>query len=330
MGDRAPLAADGISVVVPVYNNAPGLPALLERLQRTLESLAVPFEVILVNDGSADDSWDVILRARRERPWLRGIHLMRNYGQHNALLCGIRQARFPITVTLDDDLQNPPEEIPKLLDKLAQGYDLVYGTPSNPRHGHPFLIASYLLKLGLAVAVGAKSARIVSPLRAFRTQLRQAFADVRVPRPIIDIMFTWVTSRIGSVPVRHEERREGKTVYTFARRVVQALDLVTGFSTVPLKIASLIGFAFTLFGILVLVYVIVQYLLFGGIPGWPFLASTIAIFSGAQLFALGVVGEYLSRVFERIMELPSYAIRETTDDAAESRQTVTDKSYTAP
>jgi len=303
----------GVSVVVPVFNSAPGIPALLERLEGVLRGLAEPFEVILVDDGSQDDSWDTIVRSADGRPWLRGFQLMRNYGQHNALLCGIRAAAYATCVTLDDDLQNPPEEIPKLLARLAEGYDLVYGTPVAVRHARRHRLASAMLRFALAMALGAKTARIVSPLRAFRTRLRRAFADVRTPSVVVDILFTWATARIGSVSVRHDRRAQGRTTYTFRRRFVQALDLITGFSTLPLKIASVVGFLFTLFALGVLGYVLVIHLLYGGVPGFPFLASTIAIFSGAQLFALGVVGEYLARMYQRIMDRPPYAVGETTE-----------------
>jgi len=303
----------GVSVVIPVFNSVAGIPALLERLESVLRGLGQPFEVVLVDDCSEDGSWEAIVRSAEVRPWLRGLHLMRNYGQHNALLCGIRAARYATCVTLDDDLQNPPEEIPKLLARLAQGYDLVYGVPVSVRHARGHRLASAMLKLALALALGAKTARNVSPQRAFRTRLRRAFADVRTPWVIVDILFTWATTHIATVAVQHDRRAHGRTTYTFRRRFVQALDLVTGFSTLPLKIASVVGFVFTLFGLGVLAYVIGIYFLYGGVPGFPFLASTIAIFSGAQLFALGVLGEYLARMFQRIMDRPPYTVGETTE-----------------
>lgn len=124
-----------ISVIIPVYNSEQTLTALMQRLQPVLEAQTTEYELVLVNDGSSDQSWDVICELSVEHSWLRGINLMRNYGQHNALLCGIRSARYEIIVTMDDDLQNPPEEIPKLLEKLDEGYDVVYGTPQKEQHG---------------------------------------------------------------------------------------------------------------------------------------------------------------------------------------------------
>jgi glycosyltransferase involved in cell wall biosynthesis len=125
----------GLSVVVPVYKSEAILPDLVQRLSQALPSLAEEYELILVNDCSPDRSWDVICDLARQYSWIRPINLMRNYGQHNALLCGIRAARYDVIVTMDDDLQHPPEEIPKLREVLAGGYDVVYGTPEQEQHG---------------------------------------------------------------------------------------------------------------------------------------------------------------------------------------------------
>jgi len=302
-----------LTVVVPVYNSAAILPELVARLAQTLPQLASEFEAILVNDGSRDGSWDVICRLAHEVPWVRGINLMRNYGQHNALLCGIRAARYDVIVTLDDDLQHPPEEISKLFAKLAAGFDVVYGTPEREQHGLWRDLASRMTKLALQSTMGAETARNVSAFRAFRTQVREAFAGNRSPFLSVDVLLTWGTTRFAAVPVQHAQRKEGVSNYTFRKLVAHALNMMTGFSTLPLQLASMVGFAFTLFGLCVLLYVIGRYLLQGGsVPGFPFLASTIAIFSGAQLFALGIIGEYLARMHFRMMERPTYTVRSTT------------------
>ncbi len=150
---------DAISIVIPVYNSEGSLPELISRLGRLLPQVSTRYEVILVNDGSRDRSWEVVCRLAREHDWVRGINLMRNYGQHNALLCGIRAARHDIIVTMDDDLQHPPEEIPKLLDKLAEGFDVVYGTPQREQHGFWRDLASQVTKLALQSTMGAETAR---------------------------------------------------------------------------------------------------------------------------------------------------------------------------
>ena len=304
---------DAISVVVPVYNSAPTLSTLMCGLTGVLEQLGLVYEIIFVNDGSRDASWEQIVALGSEYELLRGINLMRNYGQHNALLCGIRAARYEVIVTMDDDLQHPPEEIPKLLDKLAEGYDVVYGTPQQEQHGFWRDVASQVTKLALQNAMGSETACNVSAFRAFRTRVRDAFANYQGPFVSIDVLLTWGTTRFAAVPVRHDLRRMGVSNYTFRKLVTHAFNMMTGFSVLPLQMASLIGFAFTLFGLGVLVYVIGRYLIQGGsVPGFPFLASVIAIFSGAQLFALGIMGEYLARMYFRMMERPTYAVRATT------------------
>ena len=144
-----------ISVVVPVYNSQQSLPILLNRLSAMLPALTEQYEAILVNDCSRDRSAEVMEELAGQYPWLYCVHLLRNYGQHNALLCGIREARHGIVITLDDDLQNPPEEIPKLLAKMAEGYDVVYGYPERESHGLLRDVASKMTKLSLQRAMGS-------------------------------------------------------------------------------------------------------------------------------------------------------------------------------
>jgi glycosyltransferase involved in cell wall biosynthesis len=273
------------------------------------------YEVILVDDGSRDGSWQGIAQLVMDHPFVTGIRLMRNYGQHNAVLCGIRAARYPVIVTIDDDGQNPPEEIPKLLDKLAEGYDVVYGTPDVERHGLWRDLASKLTKMALFSSMGAETARSVSAFRAFRTSMRDAFAHFGGPHACVDVLLTWGTSRFGAVTVQHDPRRHGQSNYSFRSLTRHALNMMTGFSTAPLRIASLIGFAFTAFGGALLMIILARYLISGSaVPGFAFLASTITILSGAQLFALGVIGEYLARMYSRMMDRPSYAVLDRIDE----------------
>ncbi len=310
-----PSSPADISAIVPVYRSAPILPDLYRRLSAALAALTDRYEIVLVEDSGGDDSWSVIERLAERDRHVRGIRMSRNYGQHNALLCGIRAARYGVIVTLDDDLQNPPEEIGKLIALLGGGADVVYGTPATEQHGFLRDQASTITKLALQSAMGADTARNVSAFRAFRTRLRDAFATYRGPYVSIDVLLTWGTTNFAHVPVLHEPRRVGTSSYSFRKLVTHAFNMMTGFSTLPLQIASLIGFAFTLFGFLILVYVLLSFLTNGSVvPGFAFLASIIAIFSGAQLFALGIIGEYLARMHFRAMDRPTYLVREATED----------------
>jgi glycosyltransferase involved in cell wall biosynthesis len=308
----------GLSVVVPVYNSADVLPRLAERLEPVLDGVGGPWEVVLVNDGSADESWSGIVELTGRDPRFRGLDLMRNYGQHNALLAGIRAARHPTVVTLDDDLQNPPEEIPKLLAKLGEGHDVVYGWAETPGFGLWRKLATKVTKLALRGAIGSAAADKVSAYRAFRTDLRDAFADFGGAFVSIDVLLSWGTTRFTAVPVRHDARAVGRSSYTLGRLATHALNVLTGFSTRPLRIASLVGLGFTVIGVALLVLVVVRYLVEDNVvPGFPFLASMIAIFSGVQLLTLGIIGEYLARMHVRLMDRPSYAVRDEVGGARE-------------
>jgi glycosyltransferase involved in cell wall biosynthesis len=300
----------GLSIIIPVYNSAASLEMLATRLAQTLPTLAREYEVIMVNDGSPDDSWRMIEQLCHTYPWLHGINLMRNFGQHNALLCGLRAAQYATLVTMDDDLQHPPEEIHKLLEPLASGFDVVYGRPHQEQHGLWRNLASQVTKLALQSTMGADTARHVSAFRALRTDLRQAFDSYQNRYVSIDVLLTWASNRFTAVKVEHAPRAVGQSNYTFRKLVVHAINMITGFSVLPLQLASLMGFGFAFFGVLVLVYVVGRYLIQGGsVPGFPFLASTIAIFSGVQLFALGIIGEYLARMHFRLMDRPAYVVR---------------------
>ncbi len=187
---------------------------------------------------------------------MRGFRLSRNYGQHNAILCGIRKARHDVTVTMDDDLQHPPDQIGLLVDGSRNGHDVVYGVAHIEQHGLLRNFASRFTKLALQSAMGAENARNVSAFRAFHTELREAFKDFQNPFVSIDVLLSWATGAFGAVKVRHERRRTGVSNYTVGKLINHAFNLLTGFSAAPLRLVSIVGFAFTLFGFAVLVRVL--------------------------------------------------------------------------
>ncbi|MHC1784047.1 MAG: glycosyltransferase family 2 protein [Anaerolineaceae bacterium] len=300
------------SVVVPVYNSQSTLNELARRLKAVLDGLCSEYELILVNDGSRDASWDEIRRLSSEFSWVKGVNMMRNYGQHNALLCGVRQASHEIVITMDDDLQHPPEEIHKLLEKLAEGYDVVYGIPQKLPHAFWRNIFSKLTKRILAWVMGIPTVRDIGAFRAFRTRLRTAFENFQSPTVILDVLLSWATTSFAATKVDENQREVGASNYNFSKLVSQAMLILTGYSTAPLRFVSILGFTFTLFGLVLFIFVIISYFTAGSIQGFTFLASIVSIFSGTQLFALGIFGEYLARIFDRSMERPSYVIGETT------------------
>ena len=297
------------SVVIPVYRGEQTIVPLVERLAVELPKLAQNYEVILVNDASPDASWQKIEELAKRFPWVAGIRLMRNYGQHNATLCGARLARHEITITMDDDLQHQPEEINILLAKLNEGYDVVYGAPLKlPQDFWRNLMTKYTKNL-LAWVMDAPSVKNVSAFRVFRTQLRDAFANFNSPSLTLDVLLSWGTSRFASVQVDIKSS-VGRSNYNFISLFKYTLLILTGYSTAPLRLASWIGFLMTLFGIAIFIYVVIIYFTQGSLPGFPFFASIISLFSGAQLFTLGIFGEYLSRMFDRSMDRPTYIVQE--------------------
>jgi len=298
-----------LSVIIPVYNSEPILPELIARLTNSLTTISTDYEIILVNDGSCDNSWKVIAELTKKYEKVRGFNLMRNYGQHNALLCGIRSAKFEIIVTIDDDLQHPPEEIPRLLAKLDEGFNVVYGAPEKEKHSFFRNIASQMTKIILQNAMGADTARHLSAFRVFHTYLREGFEDYQGSFVSIDVLLTWATSKFTHIYVKHNPRTVGQTNYTIRKLIAHAFNMITGFSTLPLQLASIMGFSFTFLGLIILIYVIARYIYLGGsVPGFPFIAGSIAIFSGAQLFTLGIIGEYLARIYTRTLNRPPYKI----------------------
>jgi glycosyltransferase involved in cell wall biosynthesis len=300
-----------VSVVVPVYNSSDTLSMLVDEVGKALPGVAGEFELVLVNDGSPDQSWQVILDLAGTHPWVRGIDLMRNYGQHNATLCGIREACYEAIVIMDDDLQNPPREIPKLLEKLDEGYDVVYGVARKRQQVWWKSLASVIVKRAIAYVMGQRTVRDIGAFKAFRADLRKSFENFHSPDVLVDVLLSWGTTRFASVQVEEAPRTIGKSNYNLFKLIKVSLLVLTSYTTIPLRFASIVGFLFTLFGFGVLTYVLVTYFVAGSIPGFSFLASTVTIFSGVQLFALGILGEYLARVFERTGERPTYTIART-------------------
>ena len=303
---------NSISVVIPVYNSGLILFSLIGRLIPALKKISDTYEILLVNDGSYDNSWQIVSELTKKSRKIIGIDLMRNYGQHNALLCGIRAAKNDIVITMDDDLQHPPEEIHKLVEKLLEGFDVVYGIPLKQVHEPWRNFFSWFTKTVLSKMLGIKGIKTISAFRAIKTDLRKAFINFDSPNILIDALLTWGTNNFGTVEVNEDKRSAGRSNYTFIKLFQMAMLVLTGFSTIPLRIASAIGFFFTLFGGGVLIYVIIRAVQEGSIPGFPFLASIISIFSGVQLFTLGIFGEYLARIFNRSMDHPAYVIGKTT------------------
>jgi undecaprenyl-phosphate 4-deoxy-4-formamido-L-arabinose transferase len=302
-----------ISAVVPVFNSAPTLAELVDRLDAVLAPLG-DHEILLVDDHSSDGSWERIRTLAQTRPSIRGMALSRNYGQHNAVLAGVRGARGDVIVTLDDDLQHPPEEIPKLLAGLHEGYDVVYGTPRREQHGWRRDGASRAAKWTMRTLLGWRLAPEISDFRAFRTDLREGFAASEGPSVSFDALLGWVTGSFCSTPVDHAPRQHGRSNYRPRSLFEYGVTMATGYSTSPLRLAAVAGLVLALVGavVLILALTLPSWHPGGGI-GQPFIAGAVAFLAGIQLLGIGIIGEYLGRLYFRAMGRPQYVIRDKTD-----------------
>jgi glycosyltransferase involved in cell wall biosynthesis len=313
MGESSPnLLTQGVSLIVPVFGGAQALVALVSRSSNVLRLSGEPYEIILVDDASVAPTCDVARRLAETVPNVTLLRFARNAGQHAALLAGVRAARYAVAVTLDDDLQNPPEQIPLLLARLAVGdADVVYGTTSRTSHPWCRRLASWFVRRVVASAAGNDVIFYSSPFRAFKTQLREGFAGAAGPGVSLSALLGWSTQRVVNVEVQHDERFDGHSGYTLRRLTRFAFDILTGYSTSLLNVVSILGIVAVTFGLAILAWVLGRYFLFGtSVAGFPFLALSIALFSGAQMLSLGIIGQYLGRVHMRVQGRPTYHIVE--------------------
>jgi glycosyltransferase involved in cell wall biosynthesis len=306
-----------VSVIIPCYRSARTLPELVERLQVSLtgfnsgEAPINDFEILLVVDGSPDDTYEVAHRLQGKYHNVRSIQLRRNYGQHNALLAGIVRAKYGIAITMDDDLQHRPEELRRLIAPLENPQtDLVYGVPHNEEHSIARSWASRTVKASLALS-GVDNAKDVSALRAFRTELRAGFAHVNDTFASVDVMLSWTTTGVVREPVAMDKRTTGKSSYTISRLIRHAVTMVTGYSSVPLKLVTWLGLACAIFGTTLLIIVLVRFAEGKtSVAGFTTIASMVALFSGAQMLSIGILGEYVGRIHFRGMQRPTYLVRD--------------------
>ena len=305
--------APSVSVVVPVFGSGESLPELVSRVQAALSPLVSTLELILVNDGSGRGSWQVIEDLARREPQVRGLDLMHNYGQHNALLAGITRARYSIIVTMDDDLQHPPEDLPKLLAAIGEGNDVAYGKPQRREHSPWRNLASRVIKRGVRAALGAEMAEKSSAFRMFRAELKEGFAGFRDAQVSIDVLLSWSADRVACVTVDHHPRRQGRSGYNLSKLLAVTLGMITGYSTLPLRLAGGLGLLSATLGLALLAWLLLQTLMHEGhASGLTLLAAMIAVFAGLQLFAIGVIGEYLARIHFRTLGKPAFVIRSET------------------
>lgn len=300
-----------VSIVVPVYRSAGTLGELFRRLSAVMDATGLSYELVFVEDGSPDDSWAILMALRDGSPArVTAIRLMRNYGQHNAVMCGFRHCRGRLIVTIDDDLQNPPEEIPRLLESLRTGgHDLVYGVPRAKRHRAWQNAGSEVIQAFYRHVFRTKAR--ISSFRAIRRELVESIFPYALNFTFIDGLLAWNTQRVGQVEVEHHPRREGRSGYSLRRLLVHAVNIFTNFSLLPLQLVTIGGFVSALCGFAAGIYYLVLYFVKGNfMPGFASIVIAVLVLGGAQLLALGIIGEYLGRLHLNVNRKPQYCVRQ--------------------
>ena len=300
-----------VSLVIPVYGSEQVLSELVNQINDVMLEISKNFEVILVCDLSPDKSWTVIQNLSEKHPSVRGILLRKNAGQHNALMAGLERATGKIIVTLDDDLQHSPTDIPALISRVEQGYDVVYGKFKTRKHPFWKILGSRFNNTVAGYLMGKPNQLYLSPFRAFQSVIRDELVRYRGPYVYLDGLILSVTRNIDFIEVDHHDSYADNHHYGLKRSISLWLKMATGFSIIPLRISSFLGLLFAAVGLILAIVLMIQKVTSNTIPtAWSSLIATILIIGGVQLLVLGVIGEYLGRVLLTINAQPQYVIAE--------------------
>lgn len=299
------------SVVVPVYNSASTLVELCARIRSTFENLKADFEIVLVNDNSADGSWDVIKNLKQEYgKKLLAIHLRKNFGQHKALLCGFQFATGEFVVTIDDDLQFYPEDIELLIKRIHDtSSDMVYGTYPDERQHSPVrrwgsnFVGYIFEKYGNTVGEG-------SSFKIIRSDVIEKIKHYNHSFTFIDEILSWHTTKIEWQDVRHAPRKQGQSGYSILKLVFLTFNLIFAYTTIPLRFMTWFGLASFWICLFIVIFFVYQKVTLGSPLGFTALIVSIFMSTGIILFSLGIIGEYLDRLFALQHRKPPYLIRE--------------------
>ena len=300
-----------LSVVIPVFNEAATLTDLHARLGRALKDLGRPWEVIFVDDGSTDRSAELLRALHAQDPAVRVVRFNRNYGQHAAVFAGMERARGEVVITLDADLQNPPEEIPTLLRRLDEGFDVVGGARVS-RHD-PWLrrAASRLVNRATSAMVGVRMTDYGCMLRAYRRSVVDQIVACQEISRFIPALANTFAAAVAEVPVEHAPRRDGRSKYGLLRLLRLNMDLMTGFSLLPIQAVSLAGVIVAALGLGFAVFLGLRRLLVGPeVEGVFTLFAILFFFVGLQILALGLIGEYVGRIYQEVRRRPRYVVTE--------------------
>jgi hypothetical protein len=305
------------SIVVPCYNTAPSVEELVRRVGETMSTIAGAYELILVNDASPDpETWPAIRKQAGGVPWVRAVDLMANVGQFRALMCGMELARGEFVITMDDDLQNPPEEIPKLIEALEADADVeaVIGAYASKQHAALRNLGSTVVSSIYARAYGKPAGLQTTSFRIMRRSLVDAVLANRTTRPVMGALILQSTRRISNVAVDHQPRPTGRSGWRPTRLVAAVFDNVVNASTLPLRIISALGLLTSALAlILAAVYLVWALVGDSAVPGFATLVVLVLLLGGANLLAVGVLGEYVARVVAEVTGAPRWVVRERVD-----------------
>jgi undecaprenyl-phosphate 4-deoxy-4-formamido-L-arabinose transferase len=306
------MAEPHLSVVIPVFNEEENLPELLDRLTATLVPLGKTYEIVLVNDGSRDGSLAFLRDASARDPHLVVVDFNRNYGQHAAVFAGFESSRGEIVVTLDADLQNPPEEIPKLVAKMEEGFDVVGSVRVHRRDSLLRRAASRVINRLTVLSTGAQLSDYGCMLRAYRRPVVDLLASSREISTFIPVLADQFAGRVTEVPVAHDERRHGASKYSLWKLIRLQFDLTTSFSVLPLRFTMSVGIAMSVCSMILALILIAGRLIEGrswAVSGVFTLFALVFFFLGVQLFAIGLLGEYVGRIYQQVRQRPRFIVR---------------------
>jgi undecaprenyl-phosphate 4-deoxy-4-formamido-L-arabinose transferase len=302
-----------ISVIIPVYNEEENLRELGERLMGVLTGMGRPFEIILVDDGSRDHSWDLLTELHEQYPQnLRALQFNRNFGQHQAIFAGFQAARGQVMITLDADLQNPPEEIPRLVAKLEEGYDTVGGWRENRRDSLFRRLPSHLVNVVMSKVTGTKLRDYGCMLRAYRREVIDSINQCHESSSFIPALANLYSHRVAEIPVGHAERERGQSKYSLIKLLRLNFDLMTGFSNFPIHVVGFTGVAIAFLGLLFGAFLLLRRLFVGPeVEGIFTLFAILFIFVGLNTLGLALIGEYVGRIYREVRQRPRFVIRQT-------------------
>jgi glycosyltransferase involved in cell wall biosynthesis len=309
-----------LSVVIPVYRGAETIGPLVAKLTEYLGD-KYRLEIVLVNDGSPDHSADVCRQLAQANAEVRFVNLSRNFSEHNAVMAGLNHARGESVVIMDDDFQNPPSEVIKLVEELRRGYDVVYSYYEKKQHSTWRNWGSQFNNLVATVMLDKPRDLYLSSFKALNRFTVEQITKYDGPYPYIDGLILQVTRSISRVLVEHDSRQTGKSGYTLRKLVSLWLNMFTSFSVLPLRFASAVGFLFAFLGLAMGLMCLVERIRFPDQPvGWASIIVTVFVIGGVQLFALGMIGEYLGRLFLKQNGRPQFVVRERVNCSGKEEQ----------